>query len=128
VLFADAGFAPEHSFAATRSRLWGFDASTLRKMLVVLTLGRVRLQTNDERQSQRSELCQELFRTSKTESPDEKLAREDLLRRCRVAAVGHPNRKGAAMYADAISKLLKNLISESGWPKNPRPMTAPANP
>jgi len=37
--------------------------------------------------------------------------------RCRLAAVGHPNRKGAAMYAEAIGKLLKPILAETGWLK-----------
>lgn len=126
VLFADAGFRPEHSFAAEHSRLWGFNASALRKLLVVLTLGKVQLRTNDERQNQRKELCTSMFPRAPTESPEQKALREDRLLRCRLAAVGHPNRKGAAMYADAIGRLLKPLISEGGWLMPPRPLSIPA--
>jgi hypothetical protein len=121
VLFADAGFEPDHSFAASKSRLWGFDASALRKLLVVFTLGRVTLKTNDERRNQRSELCEDLFTPAANEAPNEKAIRKDRLVRCRLAALGHPNRKGAAMYADAIGRLLKQLITETGWLR-----TAPA--
>lgn len=128
VLFADAGFAPEHSFAADKSRLWGFDASALRKFLVVMTLGKVKLRTNDERHDQRSDLCQTWFTKPKAESAKEKIVREDRLMRCRLAAVGHPNRKGAAMYADAIGRLLKDLLGESGWLKTKPSLSAPANP
>jgi len=122
VLFADPGFYPENSFAARQSRLWGFDASWLRKMLVVFTLGRVQLRTNDERRGYRSDLCESFFRKPAQETPDQKTKREDRLMRCKLAAVGHPNRKGAAMYADAIGGLLKPLITETGWLKQ----TAPA--
>jgi hypothetical protein len=117
VLFADAGFTPEHSFAANHSRLWGFDATALRKLLVVFTLGRVQLRANDERSSQRSELCKALLPAALSESPEQKMIREDRFLRCKLAAVGHPNRKGAAMYADAIGNLLKPLLSNSGWLK-----------
>jgi lysophospholipase L1-like esterase len=117
VLFADAAFRPEHSFAASKSRLWGFDASALRKFLVVLTLGKVQLRTNDERHSQRSELCKLQFKKPENETPEQKVLREDRLMRCRLAAVGHPNRKGAAMYAEAIGKLLKPILAETGWLK-----------
>ena len=127
VMFADAAFQPEHSFAANRSRLWGFDASALRKLLVVLTLGKVQLRTNDERRSQRSELCKLQFRKPANETHEQKAAREDRLLRCRLAAVGHPNRKGAAMYADAIGKLLKSIIAGAGWLKDSS-VIAPANP
>ena len=102
VLFADAAFRPEHSFAANKTRLWGFDASMLRKILVLLTLGKVELRTNDERRSQRSDLCKVLLKKGENETPEQKNVREDRLLRCCLAAVGHPNRKGAAMYADAI--------------------------
>jgi lysophospholipase L1-like esterase len=128
VLFASAGFSPEHSFAATQSRLWGFDASALRKLLVVLTLGKVQLRTNDERRSQRSELCKLQFKKAANETPEQKALREDRLLRCRLAAVGHPNRKGAAMYAEAIGNLLKLLITDTDWLKATQTIAAPANP
>ena len=128
VMFADAAFRPEHSFAANRTRLWGFDASTLRKILVLLTLGKVQLRTNDERRSQRSDLCKVLLKKPEHETPEEKSAREDRLLRCRLAAVGHPNRKGAAMYADAIGKLLKPLITDTGWLKGAGTIAVPAHP
>jgi lysophospholipase L1-like esterase len=128
VMFADAAFRPEHSFAANRTRLWGFDASTLRKILVLLTLGKVQLRTNDERRSQRSDLCKVLLTKPEHETPEEKSVREDRLLRCRLAAVGHPNRKGAAMYADAIGKLLKPLITDTGWLRGAATIAVPANP
>jgi lysophospholipase L1-like esterase len=128
VLFADAGFTPEHSFAANHSRLWGFDASAARKLLVVLTLGRVQLRTNDERGSQRAELCNQLLPQPVRESPEEKMIREDRLLRCKLAAVAHPNRKGAAMYADAIGNLLKPLLANSGWIKDASTVTTAITP
>ena len=128
VLFADAGFRPEHSFAADHSRLWGFDASTLRKLLVVLTLGRVNLRANDERRSQRDELCRALLPPAVSESSEQKMIREDRLLRCRLAAVGHPNRKGAAMYADAIGNQLKPLLTSSRWLKDTSAATTADNP
>lgn len=128
VLFADAGFSPDNAFAASKSRLWGFDASALRKILVVLTLGRVQLRTNDERRSQRSELCNTLFAKAENESAEDKGARKDRLLRCRLAAVGHPNRKGAAMYADAIGRLLKILMTENGWLRDSPAIATPSSP
>lgn len=128
VMFADAAFQPAHSFAANRSRLWGFDASMLRKILVLLTLGKVQLRTNDERRSQRSDLCKIQFKKPENETPEQKAGREDHLLRCRLAAVGHPNRKGAAMYADAIGKLLKPLILDTGWLRGASTIAAPVNP
>lgn len=128
VMFASAGFAPEHSFAASQSRLWGFDASALRKLLVVFTLGKVQLRTNDERRKQRGELCQRQFQKQENETREQKAIRQDRLLRCRLAAVGHPNRKGAAMYADAIGRILKLLINDFGWLKATQTIAAPANP
>src|SRR5438105_11980211 len=113
VLFADAGFRKENAFAAKQSRLWGFDASWLRKMLVVLTLGKgVQLRSNDEQRGYRSDLCKSFFKKPDKETSGEQGRREDRLTRCRLAAVAHPNRKGAAMYADAIGRLLKPVIGE----------------
>ena len=128
VMFASAGYAPEHSFAASQSRLWGFDASALRKLLVILTWGKVQLRTNDEKRKQRSELCKIQFKKPVEETPEQKSVREDRLLRCRLAAVGHPNRKGAAMYAEAIGKLLRRLINDAGWLKATQAITSPASP
>jgi lysophospholipase L1-like esterase len=128
VLFAGAGFTPEHSFAANHSRLWGFDASALRKLLVLFTLGRVELRANDERRSQRGELCKAVLPPAASESPEQKMTREDRLIRCKLAAVGHPNRKGAAMYADAIGNLLKPLLANSGWIKDASTATTAITP
>jgi len=110
-LFAEVTFQPEHSFAAPHSRLWGFDASFLRKLLVVLTLGRVTLKTNDEQRNQRGSSCKDAFRPSPGETRDQEKARKNRIALCRLAAIGHPNREGAQMYAEAIGKQLKVL----GW-------------
>src|SRR5437016_14060595 len=127
VLFADPAFTPEQSLAANHSRLWGFDASALRKLLVVFTLGRVQLRANDERRSQRDELCKAILPPAASESPEQRTIREDRLVRCRVAAVGHPNRKGAAMYADAVGRLLRKLMSD-GWLKDSTKVATPVTP
>ena len=126
--FAAIVFLPEHSFAAPRSRLWGFDASALRKLLVILTLGRVTLNTNDERRNQRSGSCNDLFRRPAGETPEQKIVRENRIMLCRLAAIGHPNRKGAQMYADAIDKQLMGLITNPGWLRDTGLIVAPGNP
>ena len=126
VLFAPIVFLPEHSFRARESRLWGFDASFLRKVLVVLTLGKVGLRTNDERRNQRDASCKKIFTAPQGENKTEKRARESRLMLCRIAAIGHPNRKGAVMYAEAISRQLQPLIP--GWLKDTRTLAAPGNP
>lgn len=117
VLFAPVSFLPEHSFRARESRLWGFDASFLRKLLVVLTLGKVALRTNDERRNQRDASCKQIFRPAPGETKGDKTVRESRLMLCRIAAIGHPNRKGAVMYAEAINSQLRPLIAVSGWLK-----------
>jgi hypothetical protein len=125
--FAEVAFLPEHSFAAAQSRLWGFDASAIRKLLVILTLGRVTLNTNDERRSQRSATCNEIFRRPTGETSEQKIARQNRIALCRLAAIGHPNRKGAQMYAEAIGQQLKVLISSRGWLRTPNAIAAPGN-
>jgi len=112
-LFAEIAFQPEHSFAAPKSRLWGFDASFLRKLLVVLTLGRVTLKTNDEQRNQRGTSCKETFPPAPGEKKDQERERKNRIALCRLAAIGHPNREGAQMYAEAIGKQLRVL----GWLK-----------
>lgn len=126
VLFADAAFRPEHAFAAKQSRLWGFDASALRKFLIAISLGHVSLRPNDERRSQRSELCERQFRQIPNETRQQEQTRKDRLMRCQLAAVGHPNRKGAAMYAVAIGDQLKTIINGRGWVRDSRPSAAQA--
>jgi hypothetical protein len=115
VLFALIPFLPEHSFAARDSHLWGFNASMLRKLLALLTWGRVRLHANDEMRSQRSSVCEEFFKRVKGESDAEKRERRDRLLGCRVAAIGHPNRKGAVIYAEAIKGQIQAVVRNPGW-------------
>jgi lysophospholipase L1-like esterase len=114
-LFAEVNFLPEHSFAASQSRLWGFDASWIRKLLVILTLGRVTLKTNDEQRNQRGTSCKNTLKALAGETKQQKATRENRIMLCRLAAIGHPNRRGAQMYADAINDQLKLLISGPGW-------------
>lgn len=115
VLFARIPFLPEHSFAARDSHLWGFNASMLRKLLALLTWGRIRLHANDEMRSQRSSVCEDFFKRVKGESDHEKRERRDRLLGCRVAAIGHPNRKGAVIYAEAIKRQIQAVIRDPGW-------------
>jgi hypothetical protein len=123
--FAEINFLPEHSFAAPQSRLWGFDASAIRKLLVILTLGRVTLKTNDERRNQRGTSCKEAYRRPPGETKEQKKTREARLLQCRVAAIGHPNRKGAVMYYEAISRQLTLLIKGPGWLRDAGLIVAP---
>ena len=115
VLFAKVAFEPEHAFAAHDSRLWGFDASLLRKLLVILTLGRVTLTTNDEVRSQRWSVCGDFFKAVRGETDDQKRRRKETLMVCRLAAIAHPNRKGAMMYAEAIKEQVQAFLRSPGW-------------
>jgi lysophospholipase L1-like esterase len=121
-LFAEVKFLPEHSFAASQSRLWGFDASWIRKVLVILTLGRVTLKTNDEQRNQRGTSCKDTFKAPPGETRQQKAARENRIMLCRLAAIGHPNRKGAQMYAEAINTQLNLVISGPGWLRSMAPV------
>ena len=115
VLFAKIPFEADHAFAARRSHLWGFDASFLKKLLVVLTLGRFKISTNDEVRGLRSSVCRDFYKPAPGETDDRKKARETELIVCRLSAIAHPNRKGAVLYADAIKQQMQNLISNPGW-------------
>ena len=125
-LFAEIAFLPEYSFAAPQSRLWGFDASFLRKLLVVLTLGRVTLKTNDERRNQRGTSCKDTFKRPARATNDQERERKHRIMLCQLAAIGHPNREGASMYAEAIAKQLK-ILGSSGWLRDSRAIAAPGN-
>src|SRR5437764_1846769 len=114
VLFAKVEFLPDYAFGSHASRLRGFDASPLRKLLVILAFGRVSISTNDETRSQRAESCKEVLKRPEGETKDQKRAREWRLMLCKLAALGHPNRKGSAMYVEAITHQLKSLI-RGGW-------------
>ncbi len=124
VLFVEIPFPPEYSFNAPETRLWGFNASFLRKLLAVLTLGRVTLPTNDEQQRQRVASCNEQYKRPASETDSQKGTREMRRMLCRYASLGHPNRKGSAIYADAIVGKLKSLIAETGWLRDRRPANA----
>src|SRR5260370_24807014 len=127
VLFVEIPFAPEFSFNAPETRLWSFNASFLRKLLAVLTLGRVTLKTNDEKLSQHVVSCNERYQKPAKEKPKQRGEREYRRMLCRYASLGHPNRKGSAIYADAIVGKLKSLIAETGWlteQTGTRPVTA----
>lgn len=126
VQFAEIPFPPEYSFAAKDTRLWGFNASFLRKLLAVVTLGRVTLGTNDERRKERAAICNQVFKpiTGDPQKGQVKLRR--ML--CHYASIGHPNRKGAVIYAEAIITQLKSLITEIGWLRENRAISSGNSP
>ncbi|HSP62351.1 MAG TPA: SGNH/GDSL hydrolase family protein [Pyrinomonadaceae bacterium] len=115
IMFVEIPFPPEYSFNAPETRLWGFNASFLRKLLAVLTLGRVTLKTNDEQRHQRVASCNEQYKRPAGETSSQRGTRQMRRMLCWYASLGHPNRKGAAIYADAIVAKLKVLLAETGW-------------
>ena len=108
ISFAKIDFPSEYSFAAPSTHLWGFNRSPLRMALLLLSFGRKLLPTNDEVRRQRTASCNEVFRRQLNETTEEKREREALRLSCRYAALGHPNRRGAILYADAITNILKS--------------------
>lgn len=125
VMFAKIPFANDHAFAARHSQLWGFDASFLRKLLVIFSFGKVNLRTNDEVRSLRSSVCRDFFKPAPGETEDQKRTRKQSLMECRLSAIAHPNRKGAVMYAEAMKEQVQSLIRGPGWLRH---AAAPAGP
>jgi hypothetical protein len=80
-------------------------------LLVILSFGKVPLPSNDEVRKQRSASCKEVFKEQPNETLAQKEEREKRRMLCRYAALGHPNRKGALLYADAIMSLMKGTIA-----------------
>ena len=137
ILFAEIEFSPEHAFSAPDTLLWNFkfgstNLSGLRKAIVVLTLGTAAYKPNDQVRDSRSKSCKETYkapRNSKDESEAEKQRREISLLACRYASLGHPNKMGALIYAEAIKGQLRLLISANAWLRRPAapPQPVPAN-
>jgi len=114
VLFAKIEFPPDYSFAAHRTRLWGLNRSPFRMALVVLSFGKILLPSNDEVRRQRAASCDEVYKRQPNETPEQKKERQNGHMLCRYAALGHPNREGALLYADAITNLLKPTLGVIG--------------
>jgi lysophospholipase L1-like esterase len=109
VMFTNIKFAPEYSFGTKETRLWGFDRSPFRMLLLFLSFGKILLPTNDEVRRQRSASCKEVFKRQPNEGSEQKKERQNRLLLCRYASLGHPNRKGSLLYSDAIISLLKTI-------------------
>lgn len=112
--FAEVHFLPEHSFGARKTQLWDFDRSPLRKLAVILTLGRISPRTNDEQRKQRAASCKEFWKPLLSETSAQKKGKKYQQLLCRYAALGHPNRQGALTYAEAIKHQLKTLYAALG--------------
>jgi lysophospholipase L1-like esterase len=118
VTFVKIDFPASYSFAAPKTRLWGFNRSTFRMALLFLSFGKVLLPSNDEVRQQRSASCNEVYKEQRNETVEQRKDRKALRFLCRYAALGHPNRKGASLYADAITKTLSStmLVTASNTP------------
>jgi lysophospholipase L1-like esterase len=111
VAFAKIDFLPEYSFATKETRLWGFNRSPFRMMLLFLSLGKMKLPTNDEVRGHRKAECGNFYRAPQDETVGQKRERRSRLLLCSYAALGHPNRKGAILYANAIVDVLKKSLA-----------------
>jgi len=119
VAFAKIDFLPEYSFATKETRLWEFDRSPFRMLLMFLSLGKIRLTTNDEVRGARGLSCRDFYTAVPGETTSQKKERENRRALCRYAALGHPNKKGATLYANAIIEALKRTLAAKA--NNPQP-------
>jgi hypothetical protein len=103
-------FPAAYSFAAPKTRLWGFNRSPFRMALLFLSFGKVLLPSNDEVRKQRSGSCNERYKEPRNETVEQRKDRKSLRFLCCYAALGHPNRKGALLYADAITRTLSTTM------------------
>lgn len=110
VTFVKIDFPAAYSFAAPKTRLWGFNRSPFRMALLFLSFGKALLPSNDEVRKQRSASCNEVYEEQRNETVEQRNDRKALRFLCRYAALGHPNRKGALLYADAITKTLSSTM------------------
>jgi len=115
IVFAEIHFPPEYSFGAPETRLWNFNRSPFKLLLVLLSFGKIKPETNDERRKQRNASCDEFYKRLPTDTQDQKQERDNKRLKCRYAALGHLNRKGALVYADAITNQVKSAIGQAGW-------------
>jgi lysophospholipase L1-like esterase len=110
VMFAEVHFLPEHSFRAPNTQVWNFESSPIRKLLVILSFGKILLRPNDEVRRQRNASCKEYWKAVPTESENQKKERKNQQLLCHFAALGHPNRQGASAYTEAIIAQLKTVL------------------
>jgi hypothetical protein len=110
VMFAQVHLLPEHSFRAPKTQLWNFESSPIRKLLVILSFGKILLRPNDQVRRQRNASCKDYWKAPPSESATEKKERKNQELLCRYAALGHPNRAGAMVYVEAISEQLKTVF------------------
>ncbi len=125
ILFAEIQFAPEHSFSAPDSLLWNFkfgstNLSGLRKAIVVLTLGTAAYKPNDQVSERRNKSCRETYKRPKEKEDKAKKERREVgYLACRYASLGHPNKMGSLIYAEAIKGQIQWIIPNAGWISKP---------
>jgi lysophospholipase L1-like esterase len=109
--FVKIEFPADYSFAAPKTHLWDLDRSPFRMVLLLLSFGRVLLPSNDQMRSERSATCSEIYKPQANETREQNNNRKTNRLLCRYAALGHPNKKGAVLYAEAITNVLKSAFS-----------------
>jgi hypothetical protein len=133
--FAEMYFPPEYGFSTKQSMLWNirFGATNvggLRKWVAVgLDLFRV-IDTNDDRWDERGRQCRATARAfddqlkALVKAGDVSITqrKKDLKSRlkyfefiCRRGSLGHPNRFGAALYAQTLIGKLEQIVPKTGW-------------
>jgi lysophospholipase L1-like esterase len=110
VRFAEVRLLPEHSFRTPETQLWDFERSPLRRLLVILSFGKILLRTNDDVRRQRTASCKEYWKAPLSETSSQKKERKNEELLCRYASLGHPNRQGAVSYTEAITEHLKTVF------------------
>jgi lysophospholipase L1-like esterase len=109
IMFAEIHVLPEHAFRARKTQQWNFESSPIRKLLVILSFGKILLRPNDQVRKQRSSSCKKYWKAVPAETESQKKERKNQQLLCRYAALGHPNRQGALTYAEAITEQLKSV-------------------
>jgi len=115
VAFARIEFPPDHSFAVPETRLWGFNRSPFRMMAVILSFGKILLPTNDEMRKERTASCNDVYKKQPNETPKQEKERKARRLYCRYAGLGHPNKKGALLYAETITSILRSTIGVAAF-------------
>ena len=108
IIFAKIDFPSDYSFAAPKSHLWGLNRSPFRMTLLLLSFGKILLPSNDEVRKQRTSSCNVVYKKRPNETAEAQNDRKALRLLCRYAALGHPNKKGAMLYANSITEVLKS--------------------
>jgi hypothetical protein len=111
IIFAKIDFPADYSFAAPKSHLWGPNRSPFRMTLLLLSFGKILLPSNDEVRKQRTSSCKEVYKKLPNETSEAQQDRKALRLLCRYAALGHPNKKGAMLYANSITASLKSSLA-----------------